>query len=141
MRRLRWRVRTLMAGVALTAAALGLAAEIHRRGEALRRLAAYHFQASRVLIDEAGEPLLCGTGLTAADFERIFCDRGEKECRAYRAAMYHYDLFEKYRLASERPWLSVASDPPAPPGSNPKFEADPLYYETIISENSDTGFQ
>jgi hypothetical protein len=120
---------------------MGLAAGIHRRGESFRRLAAYHLPAMDLLIDEAGGPSPCGTGLTDGDIEQIFCNRGPKECRAYRAAMYHYKLSEKYRLASERPWLLVAADPPAPPGTNPKFKADPLSYEPVSGEESGTGFK
>ncbi len=140
MQRLRWSMRTLIAGVALLAAALGFAVGIHRRYESFRRLAAHHFQAHCLLIDQAGGPLVCGTGLTDSDIERIFCRRGPNESRAYYAAMYHYELSEKYRLAWERPWLPVATDPPAPPGANPKFEADPLYYEMVDEQASNGGF-
>jgi hypothetical protein len=130
-----------MAGVALSAAALGLAAGVHRRSESFRRLAASHLQAHSLLVDEAGGPLACGTGLTESDIDRIFCGRGPRECRAYRAAMYHYELSEKYRLAADRPWSCVADDPPAPPGANPKFEADPLYYELVSGQDTDSGFK
>jgi hypothetical protein len=129
-----------MGGVALAAAALAVAAGIQRRGESFRRLAAYHLQASHVLIDEAGGPLSCGTGLSGDDIEEIFCGRGPKECRAYRTALYHDALSEKYRLASMRPWLPIASDPPTPPGAHPRFEPDPRYVE-LVAEDSDTGFQ
>lgn len=103
MSRRRWSLRALMAAVALVAAALGLAAGLHRRSETFRRLAVYHFQAADVLIEGAGGPLVCGTGLSAADIERVFCNRGPAQCRDYRAARYHGDLARKYRRASQYP--------------------------------------
>jgi hypothetical protein len=130
-----------MAGVALSAAMLGITVGVHRRRESFRHLAAYHLQAYYLLIIKAGGPLECTDGITPSDFERIFCDRGPQECLAYRAAMYHDELCEKYLRAAEHPWCLIADDPPAPPTANPKFEADPSYYKEICGEDTDSGFK
>src|SRR5262249_9336293 len=102
---MRLRVRTLMGAVALLAGLMGMAAGIHRRAESFKRLAAYHDQASCVLIDQAGGPLPCGTGLTESDIAKIFCNRGPSECRDYHASQYHWELAQKYRCAAKRSWL------------------------------------
>jgi hypothetical protein len=128
-----------MIAVAVLAGLLGAAAGLERRAETFKHLAAYHEQAHAVLIDLAGGPLLCGTGLTEDDFESIFCGRGPEECRAYKAAMYHCDLAEKYRAAAKHPWLLASSDPEPPPGAFPEFEPDPLYYDLANDADDDGG--
>ncbi len=35
---------------------------------------------------------------------------------------YHWDLAKKYARAARRPWLAVASDPPAPPEPSPECQ-------------------
>jgi hypothetical protein len=139
--RLRWRVRSLMAGVALSAAMLGLVVGVHRRRESLLRLAAYHSQAEGVLFDEACLPYICGAGLTQANFDRIYLALKPRKYPVYRAAMYHHELSVKYRYAAETPWLLVADDPPAPPRAYPKFEPDPYYYKLLSGEESGFGIK
>jgi hypothetical protein len=129
--RVRLRVRTVMLAIALVAGLLGVAAAMERRVESFKRLAAYHEQASSVLIASAGEPVFCGTGLTASDFERIFCSRGPVECRAYKASRYHSELAEKYIMAAKHPWRPVSDDPPRLTGTFPQFESDPIYYSYV----------
>jgi len=130
-----------MIAIALLAGLLTTAAGIERRVESFNRLAAYHDQASAVLIDLAGGPLLCGTGLTERDIERIFCNRGPDEFRAYKAALYHSGLAEKYRIAAIHPWLPVSNDPPPLTGAFPQFEVDPLYYDLANDVDSGTGLK
>jgi hypothetical protein len=139
--RLHLRVRTVMIAIALLAGLLGTAAGIERRIESFKHLAAYHYQASSVLIDRAGGSLFCGTGLTDSDFERIFCGRGPDECLAYKASCYHSELADKYQMAANNPWLPVSNDPPPLPGTFPKFEVDPLYYDLVNGVNSGTGMK
>jgi hypothetical protein len=132
------RVRTVMIAIALLAGLLGIAAGIERRVESFKRLAAYHYQASAILIDHAGGPLLCGHGLTDVDFERIFCSRGPDKCRAYKASCYHSELADKYDMAAKHPWLPVSNDPPPIAGTFPKFEVDPVYYEFVNEVSNGT---
>jgi hypothetical protein len=128
-----------MIAVAFLAGLLGAAAVLERRVETFKRLAAYHEQAHAVLLDSCG-PSLCGTGLTEDDIESILCGRGPEECRAYKAAMYHYDLAEKYRAAAKHPWLPASSDREPPPGAFPEFEPDPLYYDLANDADDHGGF-
>ena len=134
--KLHLRVRTVMIAITLLAGLLGTAAGIERRVESFKRLAAYHYQAHSVLIDLAGGPLFCGTGLTDSDFERIFCGRGPNECLAYKASCYHSELADKYKMAANNPWLPVSDDPPPLAGTFPKFEVDPFYYDLANDVNS-----
>jgi hypothetical protein len=125
--RVRVRLRTIMIALALLAGLLGTASAIERRVESFNRLAPYHVQAGHVLIDAAGGPPLCGTGLTVRDFENFFCARGPDQCRAYRAACYHFDLAKRYRGAAKHPWLPAANDPQPPPGAFPRLKSAPVY--------------
>lgn len=140
--RLRWRVRSLMAGMAILAVLLGAAAGIERRRESFRRLAAYHFHAEDSLFERAGPLPDCGTGMTDADREEIVKSRGREAYWAYQAALYHDELGNKYLEASKRPWLPVSADPPAPPSANPELEADARWDELVNDLLDDApGFQ
>jgi hypothetical protein len=90
------------------------------------------------LIDQAGGPLGCATGLSRKDIKDVFRQRGHAEWLAYNASMYHGELSEKYQKAATRPWLLVATDPPPPPMANPMFEPNPLN-ETLVRDVSPTG--
>ena len=126
--RLRWRVRSLLVGIALLATGLAAWVAIERRAGRFRSLAAYHLPANGILVDQAGGGLECvqvGEDETLeAAVERVFAARGGQEYLASKAAMYHWALFEKYRAAAATPWRSVAADPPSPPMANPPFHPD-----------------
>ena len=140
MPRVWFTVRGVMVVVAVAALVMGGAVDVHRRRANYQRRAAYHLQAESLLIDRAGGPLGCSTGLSDEDIDQIFCGRGPEECRAYKAAMYHYAMYEKYQQASERPWLLAAADPPPPLAANPKFEPEPLYLDMVKGDDTTTGF-
>jgi hypothetical protein len=127
---MKWRVRTLMAGIAVVACLAGLMLGFQRRGDSFRMLAAYHEQAATYLyIEKVG--VICTDGFREGDFERTIANRGEEAWHAYQAARYHDCLVAKYVLAAKRPWLPVMADPPPPLGANPKIDYyfDPLQYE------------
>jgi hypothetical protein len=134
--RLQMRVRSFTIAIAAFAGLLGAAAAIERRSESFKRLAAFHLQASSILMDGAGERLFCVTGLSEADLERIFCSRGPNECCAYKASRYHNELSEKYEFAAKHPWLPVSDDPPPLPGTFPEFKVDSIYYEMLYERGT-----
>ncbi len=133
--RLRWRVRSMLISVALVAIGLAAWVALERRSEHFTHLAAYHLQAHGELVDQAGGPLQClqleGDEALEAVMEGTFAARGKQEYLAYKASTYHWDLFEKYRNAAARPWLSIEADPPPPPMANPRINADASYVQAV----------
>ncbi len=130
--RFRLQMRTLMVGVAIVAAGMGVANMLRVRGQALSRSADYHHQASSELFEAAGGPLLCNTGMTEKEVEAYYCSNGAKECEAYHAAKYHAALAKKYEAAAARPWCWVPKDPPAPPCAFPKLGAPNPYHDKLV---------
>jgi len=117
MQRLRWRIRTMMALVAVAAAASGFAA-MHQRSRSFRDRAEYHLAACHQLEME-DRFFLCGFGISAERLEEIRRERVVEQQVVSAAADYHRRLSAKYQLAFRRPWLSIEDDPPAPPKGNP----------------------
>ncbi len=113
----RWRIRTLMAVVAIVAI-LSTVEETRRRGQSYRLQAEYHLAASRQLANESN-CFLCGFGLTEQRREAIEARRTAERSVVQEAVEYHTRLHRKYQLASETPWLTVDPDPPPPPRGNP----------------------
>jgi hypothetical protein len=144
---MRWHVQSALVAVAVVAVLLGAGLAVRRRAERLVRTAAYHLQAHELLVEQAGGPLECVEAEGDEDFEeateRIFAAVGGREYLAYRASMHHWHLFEKYREAASRPWLPVASDPPAPELANPRLERDPTYDDRVRGRGKpwDSGFR
>lgn len=133
--RFRWRLRTLLIGIALVAIPLAAWSAIQRRADRFTHLAAYHLQAHEVLIDEAGGVLEClqvedGETLDSAA-EKRFAGRGQREFLAYKASIFHWKLFEKYQKAAANPWLGVEADPPPPKLANPRFNLSEHYAELV----------
>jgi hypothetical protein len=114
---LRYRVSTLMAVVAMTAAVSGLC-EMRRRGHSCRLRAEYHLAASRQLANDA-RSFLCTFGMTQSHIEQIEREQRARRRTLLNASDYHLRLHAKYERASERPWLLVCPDPEAPPDGNP----------------------
>jgi len=108
MIRFRWSIRTVMAVVAVMAAALK-GYELHERGRSYRLLAAHHLAASHSNRAISGRPLFCSNARKAGQVETN-TERGQ----ALTAARCHEALYDKYIRAAERPWLPVEPDPPPP---------------------------
>jgi hypothetical protein len=117
MRRFRWRIRTLMAVVAIAAFSSGVH-DLWRRGQSHRRQAWYHLAASRQLTNDSTS-FLCSYGLNERQIESNRARRVAERSVLLKAAEYHLRLHAKYQRASERPFLPVEPDPPPPPGSYP----------------------
>jgi hypothetical protein len=97
MRLPRFRLRTMIIVVAIVGAPMGVLIERHRR---FHRLASFH--AAR-----GGEGVWAPTRIRANGSDLV-------KWRIARE-VWHYDLADKYREASLKPWLPVAPDPPEPP--------------------------
>ena len=117
MRRPRWRLRAMMAIVAVAAVSCGVVA-LKRRSQSLRDRAFYHFAASHQLEFEC-RSFFCGFGLPADRLDEINRKRAEEQRFLRAAAAYHRSLQAKYESAARRPWLSEGADPPAPPYAFP----------------------
>jgi hypothetical protein len=114
----RWQLRTLMGFVAIAALALTFH-EMHRRAQDYRNQALYHLAAGRQLADE-DRVFLCGYGMEDKRIETNTVPQSAERRIAMQASEFHIRMAAKYKLASERPWLSVSGDPP-PPGSYPRL--------------------
>ena len=102
---LRWRVRSLLIGVAPSAIGMAAWVVVQRRSEYYTHLAAYHLQAQDRLRGGRRLPpcFQLGEGETLETWEEeLVAGRGRREHLAYRASTYHRDLFEKYREAASR---------------------------------------
>jgi hypothetical protein len=119
MRQFRWRIRTLMAVVAIAASSLGVY-DLWRRGQSYRLQAWYHLAATRQLANDS-RSFLCSYGLTERQIEANRARRAAERSVLLKASEYHLRLHAKYQRASERPWLPVGPDPPPPPGSHPSL--------------------
>jgi hypothetical protein len=117
MRWFRWRIRTLMAAVAIAASSLGVY-DLWRRGQSYRLQAWYHLAASRQLVNDSSSSL-CSYGLTERQIAANRARRNAERSVLVKASEYHLRLHAKYQRASELPWLPVGPDPPPPPGSHP----------------------
>ena len=106
MRRIRFRLRTLMIVVALLAVFLS-------RWVNLRERIAYHRQElSKVLVSDL-EIYLMLTPVQGVPDEVLQPQRDAVK-PICELRYYHYDMVEKYEAAFRRPWLPVPPDPPAP---------------------------
>jgi hypothetical protein len=101
MRSPRFRLRTLMAAVAVAGVGLGLWTGLHRRARRFQGLAEYHRMRST-----AGVSPLNPRGPTVVNF------LWEETPRA--RASWHSAMADKYTYAARSPWLPVAPDPPPP---------------------------
>ena len=115
--RFRYRLRTLMALVAVVAGALAYG-ETQRRGRTYRAQAWYHVAASHQLADES-RWAFCTFGFPERQVEAIRASRSAERTALLMASEYHRQLRAKYERAARRPWLPVAPDPLPPPGGNP----------------------
>ena len=120
MRWFRWRIRTLMAVVAVAASSLGVY-DLWRRGQSYRLQAWYHLAASRQLANNDVRGALCSYGLTERQIEANRARWIAERSVLLTASEYHLRLHAKYQRAAERPWLPVGPDPPPPPGSHPSL--------------------
>jgi hypothetical protein len=91
MRLSHFRLRTLMIGVAIVGAILGLGVRLHARAEQYRRVAYEH---------ERQVGLMWGCLNDGHPSER---------------ESWHESLATKYRYHASHPWLPVQPDPPPPP--------------------------
>jgi hypothetical protein len=113
----------MMVAVAVVASSLGIAVVVRDRAASFRRLAAYHDQAgTSLLVEQAGGPIACSTGLSERDVEGVYASRGPSAWGALLAARYHWALADKYRWASRHAYLPVRPDPPPLPGCYPDFQ-------------------
>jgi hypothetical protein len=100
MRMRRFRLATMMAGVAVLAFALTCLAFVRRR-ETFRERFRYH--ASEQLKAQWAHLGAMNTPGSQPEADRLL-----------RMLHYHDALRQKYHDAMSRPWLSVAPDPPEP---------------------------
>jgi hypothetical protein len=114
-----WRIRTLMAVVAVAASSLGVH-DLWRRGQSYRLRAWYHLAASHQLVNDSRSSL-CSYGLTERQIEANRARWIAERSVLLTASEYHLRLHAKYQRAAERPWLPVGPDPPPPPGSHPSL--------------------
>ncbi len=128
--RFRMTLRWMMVAVVLAALGLAASTTVTRREADFRRLAAYHLQSHDLLIHEAGGIYECNSfqrddeTLEQAE-DRMYKGRGPREYAAYRASVYHYDLYRRYVEAAAFPYWPVPADPTPPPGANPRVSPDP----------------
>lgn len=110
MIRPRWRITigTLMILVAV-AGGVAKAFQLRREAGRLHDRASAHRALSLKWTRDCGSLLACGTG--SAAFKRQQAALGEWMTQVAR---HHEDLAKKYDIASQRPWLSIAPDPPEP---------------------------
>ena len=107
-------VRHLMILVAFSGIGLGSALAVLRRHEVFRRLSGEHFRAGSSLLLRYELPYDTPPQFSRHDRETGLRTRGPEISRAFRRAQYHWELGEKYREASDRPWLPVLPDPTEP---------------------------
>ena len=93
MRLPRFRLRTLIAGVAVAALGLGVLAELLNRRARYLALAAPHASFSVAFHPET---------------------KPEEKARLSRLMNWHAGFYEKYRRAADCPWLAVMPEPPMP---------------------------
>jgi hypothetical protein len=127
--RIRGRLRWLLIGVTLLAVPLAVAATLHVRAQRFKHLAAYHLQVEAVLFEQSGALGFYSHGLD--ETEEFFRRKGPEARRTYKASLYHSELADNYRLASQRPWRPVSADPPPPAGANQRFVPEPRFAEEI----------
>lgn len=94
MRLPRVTIRRLLVLIAALALVFSIVVALQRRGERFRRLAA-----------------LCSSAVHSV----YFADLNGLDGASWTAsvATYHFDLAAKYAAAAKRPWLPLASEPPA----------------------------
>jgi hypothetical protein len=114
MRQSKLRVRTLMIAVLVVACSLGICDFLDRTAEHRRQVSRAHRNVCLDLIRRAGGPLPPSTRLPDDKFFEVYSRRGPSALRFAQAAVYHEKLAEKYLIASRRPWLPMAPDPPQP---------------------------
>jgi hypothetical protein len=125
MRWFRWRIRTLIVLVAVVAVVAAFE-EMRRRGERYRLCAEYHLAASQQL-DRDRRSFVCGNAMNEEHMARKQAARAAEWKLDQPAVDYHLRLHAKYQLAARRPWLRVDSDPPTPPGANPRLASADEY--------------
>ena len=116
--RLRWRLRTLLAVIALLALFMW-AGELWRRRARYLRLSAEHesLEFSYRLMEQMNRSIPVGgpdeTGIRsdASSFLGIGPEAARREAET---AQYHSQLKRKYEYAASHPWFFIAADP-APP--------------------------
>jgi hypothetical protein len=140
--RLRFRIRSVLFGIAILAITLGGIVRIGRLKQLRDRyqdLSARHAQVEIIVRSEQqyAESRAAGGERSASRWESLLekvnengksevqqmADKSRSDARRYRAdalrakirADYHSALRNKYRRAASRPWASVEADPPQPP--------------------------
>ena len=111
MRRLKFRVQTLMMAVALVAA-LTAGSVWAERSATYRRQAIWH--SHRKLFIASGCVDVCSAGANRHFHGCIGYEGDECGVSKCRAIEYHEQLRQKYDGAARSPWLPVAPDPPSP---------------------------
>ncbi len=95
MRFPRFTIRRMLVAIAVVAVVLGILVGLKRRSERFWRLA---------------------TACSSAVHSVYFADLNGMDGGSWTASIagYHFDLAAKYAAAAKRPWLPLASEPPAP---------------------------
>jgi hypothetical protein len=115
--RVRFTVRTMMIAVAITATLLGL---LEKRRATLGKVSLAHSLERDQLHLSDLELYLIRTPTPLghnppASVAKAEATRTRAAHPLLRFIQYHEQMADKYRRASGRPWLPVASDPPPPP--------------------------
>jgi hypothetical protein len=108
--RLRFRLRRMMAGVAILAVFFGVVVALRRKSEVFRRDSQVHARKAQTYAD-------VGWGLQRFKEGDARVDEANQRLasRYWHLHTYHRQLKGKYERAAARPWLPVVPDPPPPP--------------------------
>jgi hypothetical protein len=109
--RLRFRMRTLMLSIAVSAVVMGVAVGLWRRAESLKRIAVAHAREAH-----ADEDAAWGCVKFGRDPDGTISPVNRELAKQFgKLSEFHRLLKEKYELAASRPCLPVPPAPPSPP--------------------------
>jgi hypothetical protein len=113
----RFRLRTLLAAVAVVGVICSVPSQLRARRADFERRALEHGREEHAWLDRAGGPIIyCKLAhVSQGQIEADYARRGPRAQWAYRVAIHHRRLSEKYARLAHYPWLPVEPDPPPPP--------------------------
>jgi hypothetical protein len=112
----RFRLRTLLAAVAVVGVICSVPPQLRARRAEFERRALEHGLEEHAWLDRAGGPVIyCKLAhVSERQIEADYARRGPRAWWAYRVAIHHRRLSEKYARLARSPWLPGEPDPPPP---------------------------
>jgi hypothetical protein len=112
----RFRLRTLLAVVAVVGVICSVPSQLRARRAEFERRALEHGLEEHAWLDRAGGPIIyCKlANVSERQIEADYARRRPRALWAYRVAIHHRWLSEKYARLARSPWLPGEPDPPPP---------------------------